>query len=54
MAGSGGSFGFQAITDMGRALENAAKYGDRAELSTWIAQMEQHLRNVDVRFTQAP
>jgi PAS domain S-box-containing protein len=43
MRGSGGSFGFQMITDIGAGLEQAADISDQAVSRRWIGELSSYL-----------
>ena len=48
MKGAGGSWGFQAITDIGAALEQAAKSADSDASHKWVGELSQYLDRVEV------
>ncbi len=48
MRGSGGGYGFQAITDIGAALELAAENSDRAASEKWLSELSNFLDRVQV------
>ena len=48
MKGSGGGYGFDAITDIGMSLETAAKEADSSELQKWINELSIYLGRVEV------
>jgi len=48
MKGTGGGYGFAAITEMGRALEAAAKTGDPNEVRRWIGELSAYLERVEI------
>ena len=48
MKGSGGSWGFQAITDVGAALEHAAKSADSDASRKCVTELSQYLDRVEV------
>lgn len=48
MKGDGGGFGFDNISDIGAAMENAAKLQDHATIEEHIAQLEDFLHRVTV------
>ncbi len=50
LKGEGGSYGFDAITEMGRALEHAASIGDGGTIVKVAHQMRDYLNNVEVVF----
>jgi PAS domain S-box-containing protein len=43
MRGAGGSWGFQGITDIGAALEEAAKYSDAGTSLKWVGELSSYL-----------
>ena len=47
MRGSGGSFGFQAITDIGAALEQAAESADTDASRKWVGELSSYLDRVE-------
>jgi HPt (histidine-containing phosphotransfer) domain-containing protein len=48
MKGSGGGYGFDAITDMGKVLEEAAKQQDKAAIRQVVAQLEHYLQAIEI------
>ena len=48
MKGAGGSWGFQAITDIGAALEQAAESADTAMSRKWVGELSSYLDRVEV------
>jgi len=48
MKGSGGGYGFDAITDIGRSLENAAKDKNSEEIRRWLGELLRYLERVEV------
>lgn len=48
MKGTGGGYGFDAITDMGQALEEAAKQPDPAAIRAVVAQLEDYLQAIEI------
>ena len=48
MSGSGGGFGFQAITDIGAALELASKSADTDASRKWVGELSSYLDRVEV------
>lgn len=48
MKGSGGGYGFDPITDMGRALEEAAKQPDKEAIRLVVSQLEDYLQNIEI------
>ena len=48
MKGTGGGYGFDAITDMGQALEEAAKQPDPAAIRSVVSQLEHYLQAIEI------
>jgi HPt (histidine-containing phosphotransfer) domain-containing protein len=48
MKGAGGSWGFEAITEIGAALEQAAGSGDHAASRKWVSELSSYLDRVEV------
>lgn len=48
MKGDGGGFGFDRITEIGAAMERAAKLEDRLTIEQHIGQLEDFLKRVTV------
>ncbi len=48
MRGAGGSYGFQAITDIGAALEEAAETADTEASRRWVGELSSYLDRVEV------
>jgi PAS domain S-box-containing protein len=48
MRGAGGSYGFQAITDIGAALEHAAESADAEASRKWVGELAGYLDCVEV------
>jgi HPt (histidine-containing phosphotransfer) domain-containing protein len=48
MRGSGGGYGFDTITDIGKALEQAGKAADPAAASTSLCALEAYLQKLEV------
>jgi HPt (histidine-containing phosphotransfer) domain-containing protein len=46
--GSGGTYGFERISEFGRALESAAEMADVQELHRLVAELEHYLLRVKV------
>ncbi len=49
MKGSGASYGFQAITDIGEALERVAGSSDADASQKWISELSSYLDGVDLQ-----
>jgi HPt (histidine-containing phosphotransfer) domain-containing protein len=48
MKGAGSSYGFQAITDIGAALEQAAERVDNDASRKWVSELSRYLDRVEV------
>ncbi|MBI3814851.1 MAG: Hpt domain-containing protein [Nitrospinae bacterium] len=48
MRGSGGGYGFDAITDMGHSIEEAAQGKNSEEIKKWVAELSSYLDRVEV------
>ncbi|MBW2038433.1 MAG: Hpt domain-containing protein [Deltaproteobacteria bacterium] len=48
MKGSGGGYGFDAITEIGRSLEDAAKTKNTEETRRWVDELLHYLERVEV------
>jgi CheY-like chemotaxis protein/HPt (histidine-containing phosphotransfer) domain-containing protein len=48
MRGAGGSYGFQAITDIGAALEQAAESADTDASRKWVGELSRYLDHVEI------
>jgi HPt (histidine-containing phosphotransfer) domain-containing protein len=48
MRGAGGSYGFQAITDIGAALEQAAESADLDASRNWACELSRYLDRVEI------
>jgi len=48
MKGSGGGYGFDAITAMGSALEQAAQDRDPDTIRHWVGELATYLERVDI------
>ena len=48
MKGAGGSWGFQAITDIGAALEQAARSADNDASRKWVGELSRYLDRVEI------
>jgi HPt (histidine-containing phosphotransfer) domain-containing protein len=47
MSGSGGMFGFQAITDIGAALQQAGESADTDASRKWVGELSSYLHSVE-------
>lgn len=48
MKGTGGGYGFDAITEMGKALEEAAKQQDTEATRLVVSQLEHYLQAIEI------
>ncbi len=48
MKGSGGGYGFDAISDIGAHLEQAAKDRSAEEVQKWVSELATYLERVEV------
>jgi PAS domain S-box-containing protein len=48
MKGAGGSYGFQAITEIGTAIEQAAENADTAMSRKWVGELSSYLDRVEI------
>jgi signal transduction histidine kinase/DNA-binding response OmpR family regulator len=48
MKGSGGSYGFDAITDIGLHLEEAVKNKNSEDIKKWVSKLSDYITNVEV------
>ena len=48
MRGAGGSYGFEAITDIGTALEQAAESADTDASRKWVGELSRYLDRVEI------
>jgi CheY-like chemotaxis protein len=54
MRGSGGAYGFQAITDMSAALEEAAESADADVSRKWLEELSNFIDGIDTEIRVAP
>ncbi len=52
MKGSGGGYGFDEITELGRALEQAAKSGDGEEIGRKTAELSTYLDRLHIVYEE--
>lgn len=50
MKGAGGGYGFDTLTDMGGAIEEAAKAGNHEEITTGLQSLAHYLEHVEVLY----
>jgi HPt (histidine-containing phosphotransfer) domain-containing protein len=48
MKGSGGGYGFETVTDIGRLMEQAAKEGRDKDISLQLKRLEDYLRQIEI------
>jgi CheY-like chemotaxis protein/HPt (histidine-containing phosphotransfer) domain-containing protein len=48
MKGAGGSYGFQAITDIGAGIEEAAQSADGVASRRWVSELSSYLDRVEI------
>ena len=48
MKGAGGSYGFQAVTDIGAALTQAAESLDNDTARKWVGELSRYLDRIEV------
>ena len=48
MKGAGGSWGFEGITDIGAALEQAAERADNETSRKWVGELSRYLDHVEI------
>jgi HPt (histidine-containing phosphotransfer) domain-containing protein len=48
LKGSGGGYGFDAISEMGLGIEQAAKGGDGGAVRKWIDELANYLDRVEI------
>lgn len=51
MKGAGGSWGFEAITDIGAALEQAARSADTDASRKWVGELSRYVDRVEIVFS---
>ncbi len=51
MKGSGGGYGFDAITDLGDWIENAALASDTSEIDQAVQKLEDYVNRVEVVYS---
>lgn len=52
MKGAGGGYGFEGITDIGRAIEEAARVQDAGEIRRAIDELASYLERVEVVYEE--
>ena len=50
MKGSGGGYGFDAVTDIGGLMEQAARDGNIKEIGKWAQALQDYLERVEVTY----
>ncbi len=51
MKGSGGGYGFDAITDLGDQIENAALVSDTSGIDQAVQKLEDYINRVEVTYS---
>ncbi len=54
MKGSGGGYGFHTVSELGAALEEAARESDAAAIKTATARLQDYLARVEVVYRRDP
>lgn len=54
MKGTGSSYGFAGITDIGIRLEDAGKKGERDRVLPLVAELRSYLDRVDIAYADPP
>ena len=52
MKGAGGGYGFDYISEIGRAIEEAAKKNDADGIKEWALKLEDYLKKVEVVYDE--
>ncbi len=50
MKGSGGGYGFDKISEIGKGIEEAAKSGDVASIQTRLKELGEYVENVRISY----
>jgi HPt (histidine-containing phosphotransfer) domain-containing protein len=50
MKGAGGGYGFEVITEIGRAIEQAALNNDEAEIKKSLSELSTYLEQIEIVF----
>ncbi|MBP6941292.1 MAG: Hpt domain-containing protein [Syntrophorhabdaceae bacterium] len=50
MKGSGGGYGFAAITEIGKRIEEAAKKMDKKVITEQVEELSTYLRNITIKY----
>jgi len=50
MKGSGISYGFDRISEIGKKMEHAAKSKERAGVEEWLLALSTYLENIEITF----
>ncbi len=48
MRGDGGGYGFQEISEIGEALEQAAKHRNSIQIHRWVKELSNYLERIEV------
>ena len=50
MKGSGGGYGFQQVSEIGKSIEEAAKAGDLDAIPAKIKELKHYLTTIDINY----
>lgn len=51
MKGSGGGYGFQEITEIGKTIEDAAKEKNTTQIKNSLDQLKDYLNNIEIEYS---
>lgn len=52
MKGAGGGYGFDYVSEVGQAIEEAAKKAHAGDIKEWTLKLENYLKNVEVVYDE--
>lgn len=52
MKGAGGGYGFDYVSEIGRAIEEAAKKAHAGDVKVWTIKLVNYLKNVEVVYDE--
>ncbi|MDT8317996.1 MAG: Hpt domain-containing protein [bacterium] len=52
MKGAGGGYGFDYVSEIGQAIEEAAKKEDAGDIKEWILKLGNYLENIEVVYDE--
>lgn len=52
MKGAGGGYGFDYVSEVGQAIEEAAKKADTGDIKAWTLKLENYLKDVEVVYDE--